>query len=418
MEVSDAVSFSHLTTVLTLCYSRKHIFEDICAYTCIFSECPSNCVLFKDRDAMTDHLVSHHGITEDSSPQECPLCLEKITEGRDSVLIHFTRHMEEIALGVLTQGADSAEGSEESDDESEQQIKHASHKAISETSDDTQGRELVENLSQEDLEEEELSEVKCICGYSGDDGNTVLCEKCVTWQHILCYYESIHNVPDVHECQDCLPQFRDIDRTYAAEKQKNRLEKDVIKSAGNKTYRNAKPRQNARPPRDVHGNAEFKTWQCTFCGKYVLPKSWRRHEETQHRSSAKWTCMLYGPRITTGSGDLSSCCAFCMDKDPSEEHFLHSHRIADCAARPATDRTFNRPDHLRQHVKNWHETSLFDITAAKWKVEPSAGESWTCGFCGQRLGTWDKRAFHVAAHFKNGMTMEQWSDYSHLNFPR
>ena len=38
-------------------------------------------------------------------------------------------------------------------------------------------------------EEEDSSTIKCICGFSDDDGNTVLCEKCDTWQHIVCYYE-------------------------------------------------------------------------------------------------------------------------------------------------------------------------------------------------------------------------------------
>lgn len=72
------------------------------------------------------------------------------------------------------------------------------------------------------IEEEESSTIKCICGFSDDDGNTVLCEKCDTWQHIVCYYESASHVPDVHECVDCLP--RPIDRKSALEKQRQRRE--------------------------------------------------------------------------------------------------------------------------------------------------------------------------------------------------
>ncbi|KAF9734811.1 hypothetical protein PMIN06_000725 [Paraphaeosphaeria minitans] len=70
--------------------------------------------------------------------------------------------------------------------------------------------------------DEESSTIKCICGFSDDDGNTVLCEKCDTWQHIVCYYESASHVPDVHECVDCLP--RPIDRKSALEKQRQRRE--------------------------------------------------------------------------------------------------------------------------------------------------------------------------------------------------
>lgn len=70
--------------------------------------------------------------------------------------------------------------------------------------------------------EEESSTIKCICGFPEDDGNTVLCEKCDTWQHIVCYYESPQHVPDIHECTDCLP--RPVDARGAAEKQRQRRE--------------------------------------------------------------------------------------------------------------------------------------------------------------------------------------------------
>lgn len=72
------------------------------------------------------------------------------------------------------------------------------------------------------IEAEESSTIKCICGYSDDDGNTVLCEKCDTWQHIVCYYDNPENVPEVHECVDCLP--RTVNRKTAADKQRQRRE--------------------------------------------------------------------------------------------------------------------------------------------------------------------------------------------------
>ncbi|KAF2019381.1 hypothetical protein BU24DRAFT_386243 [Aaosphaeria arxii CBS 175.79] len=72
------------------------------------------------------------------------------------------------------------------------------------------------------VEEEESSVIKCICGYSDDDGNTVLCEKCDSWQHIVCYYVTAQNVPDIHECVDCLP--RTVDSKGAADKQRQRRE--------------------------------------------------------------------------------------------------------------------------------------------------------------------------------------------------
>lgn len=41
--------------------------------------------------------------------------------------------------------------------------------------------------------------IKCICGFSEDDGETVLCELCNTWQHIACFYASPNSVPEVHK---------------------------------------------------------------------------------------------------------------------------------------------------------------------------------------------------------------------------
>lgn len=35
--------------------------------------------------------------------------------------------------------------------------------------------------------------------------------------------------------------------------------------------------------------------------------------------------------------------------------------------------------------------------------------SWKCGFCGQLLTTWDVRAKHIAKHFRDGFTMDNWS---------
>ncbi|KAF2131117.1 hypothetical protein P153DRAFT_384331 [Dothidotthia symphoricarpi CBS 119687] len=68
-----------------------------------------------------------------------------------------------------------------------------------------------------DMDSDEFP-IKCICGFLDDDGNTVLCENCDTWQHIICYYESAQHVPDIHDCTDCQP--RPIDRELAAEKQR------------------------------------------------------------------------------------------------------------------------------------------------------------------------------------------------------
>ena len=66
------------------------------------------------------------------------------------------------------------------------------------------------------LEPEEPLTIKCICGFDDDDGNTVLCESCNTWQHIECYYHLIQ-IADDHNCVDCVARY--IDRKQAARRQ-------------------------------------------------------------------------------------------------------------------------------------------------------------------------------------------------------
>ncbi|KAH7136023.1 hypothetical protein B0J11DRAFT_519756 [Dendryphion nanum] len=167
-------------------------------------------------------------------------------------------------------------------------------------------------------------------------------------------------------------------------------------------------------------SGEQEMWQCTFCRTHLVPKSWRRHEETQHHTRAQWTCMLYGPRLSANHGSSrpntsSSFCAFCMLQNPSEAHFLEHHRISECAKRPVKERTFLRPDHLRQHVKNYHSSALHDMAQVRWKREgedrADGSRGWTCGFCGDHLNTWNQRETHIANHFKEGLTMDQWYDY-------
>jgi hypothetical protein len=70
--------------------------------------------------------------------------------------------------------------------------------------------------------DEEDYTIKCICAYADDDGNTVLCEKCDTWQHIQCYYHD-QTVPNEHFCTDC--HSRELDGKSATERQRRLRER-------------------------------------------------------------------------------------------------------------------------------------------------------------------------------------------------
>lgn len=74
-------------------------------------------------------------------------------------------------------------------------------------------------------EEESDGSIRCICKYSDDDGNTIFCEECKTWQHIACYYPGreteVAEDQFAHSCADCKP--RELDRQKAHEQMKAKL---------------------------------------------------------------------------------------------------------------------------------------------------------------------------------------------------
>lgn len=93
---------------------RKHVFADILAYVCTSGDCPSDRCFFETREEMTAHLGKQHGLERSWASQKCPLCLEETGDGRNAISLHFSRHMEEIALGALPRSTESDTGSETS----------------------------------------------------------------------------------------------------------------------------------------------------------------------------------------------------------------------------------------------------------------------------------------------------------------
>ncbi|KAK9708393.1 SET domain-containing protein 3, partial [Basidiobolus ranarum] len=70
--------------------------------------------------------------------------------------------------------------------------------------------------------EEDQGIIRCICGYSEDDGFTIQCETCLVWQHAVCVDIAPDTVPDKYLCDICMP--RPLDFKKAKEHQRLRLE--------------------------------------------------------------------------------------------------------------------------------------------------------------------------------------------------
>lgn len=77
-----------------------------------------------------------------------------------------------------------------------------------------------ESSHQDDTADEEPYTIKCICNFTDDDGNTIYCETCDTWQHLDCFYpnnrEEATREDFAHSCADCKP--RPLNRQKAIER--------------------------------------------------------------------------------------------------------------------------------------------------------------------------------------------------------
>ncbi|KAL0942019.1 homeobox and c2h2 transcription factor [Colletotrichum truncatum] len=147
------------------------------------------------------------------------------------------------------------------------------------------------------------------------------------------------------------------------------------------------------------------TYQCTFCTETFKTKhNWQRHEKSLHLSLERWECSPTGPTVADASGNL--LCVFCGEANPNDEH-LEKHNYIACKERAPEDRTFYRKDHLQQHLKLVHDAKFLRWPMGEWKREDEKIRS-RCGFCALVMGSWTDRIDHLAEHFKDGRTMEDW----------
>jgi hypothetical protein len=166
-----------------------------------------------------------------------------------------------------------------------------------------------------------------------------------------------------------------------------------------------------RKDMDVMAKVKYNNsplFQCTFCRVKISGRSWKRHEETQHLPRKKWTCIANGKF----SDEFYTACIFCGETNVDYAHGERCvHRIAECLERPDQDRDFMRKDHLKQHLKQFHNVSLDEKQIAAWGIGQDTTELeriWKCGFCGLDIKGWDARATHISAHFRQGCDMSTW----------
>ncbi|OCL04494.1 hypothetical protein AOQ84DRAFT_391515 [Glonium stellatum] len=156
---------------------------------------------------------------------------------------------------------------------------------------------------------------------------------------------------------------------------------------------------------------ERSTFFCTFCEKPFSKKyEWRRHEESVHMPARVWVCLA-----KTDVFYLK--CPFCPETLPSAEH-MSTHCYLECLEKPIEERSFNRKDHLKQHIQRVHQKrgngNLEDIRDIlnEWgqqtvHLKPNHPALY-CGFCQLRFENWESRVKHVAQHFAKGLDLSSW----------
>jgi hypothetical protein len=219
------------------------------------------------------------------------------------------------------------------------------------------------------IDEEESSTIKCICGFSDDDGNTVLCEKCDTWQHIVCYYESAGHVPDVHECTDCLP--RSVDTKSAVEKQRQRRELHNIGERKGRPRTSTKShKKRAKDPlglvqpngwavhsnTDLHYNSERKSGSPRIEGPPA------KRPKTSHRPSGSVNVVSQAPALAPASRKRTGSVMFnghspvkspTEPDGPIEEFSLEFMNLYRQPERPSTDSNSYTDLRVANDIASW-----------------------------------------------------------------
>jgi hypothetical protein len=177
---------------------------------------------------MMSHLEQHHGLDVSISTVTCPLCLDYTSDDRDTLSLHFARHMEEIALAIIPSGVDS-------DDESAYETPSEAGTQLEERrSEDEQfaGETVTTHdfdkvsytgavFDEPIFEEDEVT--RCVCGHQEfpglpyDDGESspetrdddldgmfIQCDECKVWQHGGCVGILDEAAsPDEYFCPEC-----------------------------------------------------------------------------------------------------------------------------------------------------------------------------------------------------------------------
>ncbi|KAG0379138.1 hypothetical protein BGX24_001601 [Mortierella sp. AD032] len=93
-------------------------------------------------------------------------------------------------------------------------------------------------------DDEDAGIIRCICGFTDDDGFTIQCESCFVWQHAVCVGIGQSNVPDKYLCELCSPRPMDKKRAIEIQRRRNgTIERKREKSPSRRKTSVGRPRK-------------------------------------------------------------------------------------------------------------------------------------------------------------------------------
>ncbi|KAF1830237.1 hypothetical protein BDW02DRAFT_110651 [Decorospora gaudefroyi] len=231
-------------------------------------------------------------------------------------------------------------------------------------------------------------------------------------------YKALDDRPMAISPQTSRPSSRDALRRYRGPSSTTSLDSAASESSlrsynSSQSATSQTKRRNQAPKtrtktrsRGKNMNDPERIFKCTFCCDTFKHKyDWMRHEKSLHLNMEEWVCTPHGASVVLPSTGRVHC-AYCSALDPTPEH-LQQHNHSACTDDSSAPRVFRRKDHLVQHLRLVHGLKTLPLIE-DWRVE-SAPVTCRCGFCNSRLNSWDERADHLAAHFREGKTMANWS---------